>query len=83
MAGRPSELVIPPGATQEEAAAIAAAIETHLEAAEADDGERPAAWQGRRWWFTGQIESIQGRTVRIPGGAPRSAWRAAGRTDRF
>ena len=33
--------------------------------------------------FAGRVESIQGRSVRVPEGAPTDAWAAAGRTDRF
>jgi len=82
MAGRRTDLEIPPGASVEEAAAIAAAIDSHLQRSTDDEAEE-RNWHGRRWRFTGQIESIQGRTVRVPRRAPTSPWRAADRTDRF
>lgn len=83
MADHRSSLTIPPGASPEEAAAIAAAIDSHLQAVDADEEVDGRDWHGRRWRFTGQMETIQGRTVRVPRRAPTSPWRAAGRTDRF
>ena len=83
MAGRRTDLRIPPGASVEEAAAIAAAIDSHLQQSVSDEEPDEQGWHGRRWRFTRQIESIQGRTVRIPRRAPTSPWRAADRTDRF
>lgn len=78
-------LTLPPGADASEAAAIAAAVGAHLRdqevAAAASDGEE--TWFGRRWSFAGRVEQLQSRTVRVPSNAPRSAWSAAGRTDRF
>lgn len=78
-------LTLPPDADASEAAAIAAAIGAHLRdqevAATASDGEE--TWYGRRWSFAGRVERLQSRTVRVPSNAPRSAWSAAGRTDRF
>jgi len=82
-------LDIPDDADDAEAAAIAAAVGAHVR-----DGERAAAaaaagapaeeqWSGRRWVFAGRIESLQGRSVRIPDGVPTDDWTAAGRTDRL
>ena len=81
-------LSIPADADDDEAAAIAAAVGAHLR-----DGERAAAaaaaaddeptWEGERWTFAGRVEQSQGRSVRVPESAPRDAWTAAGRTDRF
>lgn len=82
MAGRGYDLDIPAGASSEEAAAIAAAIDSHV-AADADDATEDHDWTGRRWRFTARIESIHGTTVRLPRRPPTSAWRAAGRTDRL
>ncbi|WP_266077786.1 acc operon protein [Haladaptatus caseinilyticus] len=78
------KLSIPPDASEEEAAAIAAAINAHLQdqraAAEAD--EEPD-WDGQRWQFAGKVSRLQNRTVRVPRDAPTDAWSAAGRTTRF
>lgn len=78
-------LTLPPDADASEAAAIAAAVGAHLRdqevAAAASDEEE--MWSGRRWSFAGRVERLQSRTVRVPSNAPRSAWSAAGRTDRF
>lgn len=76
---------LPADASGEEAAAIAAAISTHLrEEAEAtaEDGAEPS-WHGRRWSFAGRIDRLQNRQVRVPEHAPTNVWAAAGRTDRF
>lgn len=76
-------------ATADEAAAVAAAIGAHVRdqeaaaaaaAAESDDEE---TWDGRRWAFAGRTRSLQGRSARVPDGAPTDDWTAAGRTDRF
>ncbi|SIR15265.1 hypothetical protein SAMN05421858_1618 [Haladaptatus litoreus] len=78
------KLSIPPNASEEEAAAIAAAINAHLQdqraAAEAD--EEPD-WDGKRWQFAGKVSQLQNRNVRVPRDAPTDAWAAAGRTTRF
>ncbi|MFC6991001.1 acc operon protein [Haladaptatus sp. GCM10025707] len=71
-------------ADADEAAAIAASIGAHLQdlaAAAADADEE--TWEGQRWTFAGRMEALQQRTVRVPDGAPQSAWAAAGRTDRM
>ena len=78
-------LDIPETADEAEAAAITAvfrtlAAEAAAEAA-ADEGAAEAARDP--WGFTGRIETLQSRRVRSPANAPRDAWSAAGRTDRF
>ncbi|GKZ12228.1 acc operon protein [Haladaptatus sp. T7] len=78
-------LSIPPDATEEEAAAIIAAINVHLreqEAAAAEDEERPD-WEGDRWRFAGRMAGLQNRNVRVPTNAPTNEWSAAGRTTRY
>lgn len=78
--------MIPESADEDEAAAIAAAIGSHLRAQEvaaaAADEEEPT-WEGERWSFAGRIEGIGGRGVRVPTAAPTDRWTAAGRTDRM
>jgi hypothetical protein len=78
-------LDVPDDATEDEAAAIAAVVRAHMraqeEAAEEEDVE--PEWAGNRWRFTGRVNSLQNRMVRVPTDAPRDAWSAAGRTDRF
>jgi acetyl-CoA/propionyl-CoA carboxylase, PccX subunit len=76
---------IPDDASDEEAAAIAVALGTHL-----GDQERAAAagggdetWDGKRWAFAGRVAALQSRQVRVPTAAPLDGWAAAGRTDRF
>lgn len=79
------------GANPAETAAIVAAVRAHLEEeavardARGDDGddEGSSGWQGRRWAFAGRIDSLGGRSVRVPESAPEDAWSASGRTDRF
>ena len=85
----PTDLRIPPQASDREAAAIAAAIGAHLRDGEPtttdDDRDEAIArsWQGRRWAFAGRMQQVQGRAVRPARGAPLSGWAAAGRTDRM
>jgi len=85
MAVTDHDISIPEDASDEEAAAIAAAVQSHLaalaaaEAAE-DDEE---TWTDKRWTFAGRVESLGGRSVRVPDGAPTDAWSAAGRRERF
>ena len=78
---------IPPTATEEEAAAILAAVGAHIRDREAAAAAAAASaeptWEGDRFTFAGRIEQTQGRSVRVPTEAPRNAWTAAGRTDRF
>jgi len=80
-------LSIPVDATDAEAAAIVAAVAAHLRdgelaaaaaAEESDDG-----WDGKRWSFTGRIDQLRGRSIRVPTTAPTDPWTAAGRADRF
>jgi hypothetical protein len=78
---------VPAVASEEEAAAIVAAIGAHVRdreaaAAAAAAGAEPS-WDGDRFAFAGRIEGIQGRSVRVPKSAPRDAWTASSRTDRF
>nr|WP_254769512.1 hypothetical protein [Salinilacihabitans rarus] len=80
------DLDVPADATDEEAAAIVAAIGAHLR-----DRERAAAaaaaeeetWQDARWRFAGRMRAQQHRDARVPTTAPTDPWTAAGRTDRF
>ncbi|MCL7417952.1 MAG: acc operon protein [Halalkalicoccus sp.] len=74
---------IPDDASEAEAAAIAAAIGSHLRAQEAAGEADEATWEGERWTFAGRIEGLNGRRVRVPNGAPTDRWAAAGRTDRM
>jgi hypothetical protein len=78
-------LDIPDNADDDEAAAIAAVVRAHMRAQEeaADEKDVEPAWSGNRWRFTGRVNSLQNRMVRVPTDAPRDAWSAAGRTDRY
>lgn len=82
------EIDVPPSATAEEAAAIVAAVGAHVRdreaaaAAAAAAAEEPS-WDGDRFAFAGRLAQLQGRAARVPREAPRDAWTAAGRTDRF
>lgn len=81
-----SALSIPADANDAEAAAIAAAVGAHLtdlERAAAAAGDDEASWPGRKWAYAGRLENVQGRSERVPDGAPTDAWAASGRTDRF
>jgi uncharacterized membrane protein len=82
-----ADLRVPDDATDEEAAAIAAAIGAHLRAqaaaAAAAEDDEEASWDGKRWTFGGRLRGLQGRAGRVPTGAPTDAWAASGRTDRF
>jgi hypothetical protein len=81
-----SRLSLPPDADPSEAAAIAAAVGAHLRDQELAAGGAAggvAVWVEKRWAFTGRVESLQARSLRVPDGAPTNAWAAAGRTDRF
>ncbi|AHG04344.1 acc operon protein [Halobacterium sp. DL1] len=79
------DVAVPDDASDEEAAAIAAAVSAHLAALEAAaaEGEEGPTWTGRKWSFAGRIEALDGGPVRVPDGAPTDAWSAAGRRDRF
>lgn len=74
-------------ATEDEAAAVMAAIAAHirdLELAAAAADEETESWEGKRWAFAGRIASIDGGTNRrVPRSAPTDAWTASGRRDRF
>ncbi|MFQ3318708.1 MAG: hypothetical protein ACI8UR_001718 [Natronomonas sp.] len=74
---------LPSDADREEAAAIAAAVRAHLASQSEEDSEEVPDWTGDRWAFAGRVETLQGRSVRVPREAPRDAWTASGRTDRF
>ena len=79
------DLTIPPDATEEETAAIVAAINVHRreqEAAAVAENEEPD-WEGERWAFAGRMAGLQNRDVRVPTTAPTNAWSAAGRTTRY
>ena len=81
-------LRIPGDATDEEAAAIAAAIGAHLRAQEAAaaaaaESDAEESWRDRRWSFAGRLRGLQGRDARVPTNAPIDPWAASGRTDRF
>ncbi|MDQ2048941.1 hypothetical protein RBH26_00415 [Natronolimnohabitans sp. A-GB9] len=81
------ELVIPDDASDEEAAAIAAAVGAHLHdhalAVAAAAAESEETWDEKRWSFAGRVRAQQHRNVRVPRDAPIDQWSAAGRTDRF
>lgn len=83
------DLDIPADASPDEAAAIAATVSTHLAeleaaaAAAAAETDGKDTWAGMKWTMAGRIRQLQHRTERVPNGAPRDAWTAAGRTDRF
>ena len=77
---------IPETASEEEAAAIAAAIGAHvrdLELAAAAAATDEKTWDGKRWSFAGRLKSQQSRDAKVPLNAPIDPWSAAGRTDRF
>ncbi|MEE6210031.1 acc operon protein [Salarchaeum sp. III] len=78
---------LPEDASEDEAAAIAAAVSAHLRdreaAAAAAEASGEASWDGERWGFAGRVNALQSREVRVPDGAPTDPWSAAGRTERF
>ncbi len=77
-------LRVPDAATDEEAAAVAAAIGTYLARdGSADDDQRERSRAGRRWAFAGRLDSLGLDVTRVPDGAPDSGWAAVGRADRF
>lgn len=77
-------LSIPEDATEDEAAAIVAAIGAHLTDRErAAAGEARPAWRGRKWAYAGRLAAVSGRGGRVPDEAPGDPWTAAGRADRF
>jgi len=79
-------LTVSDGATANEAAAVAAAVGTHvrderaaaLAARERETGDEEA-WDGSRWQFAGRIEGLTGRVRRVPENAPTDGWTATGR----
>lgn len=81
----PEWLTLPKRATDEEAAAIAAAIGAHLQdraaaaAATADDGGRTE----QPWTLVGRIEASGGTASHVPETAPADAWTVAARQDRL
>ncbi len=78
------QLDIPDAADEAEVAAITAVFRTLAAEAEAAAADGTAAEPTRDpWGFTGRIETLQSRRIRSPATAPRDAWSAAGRTDRF
>ena len=80
-------LSIPPTATPEEAAAIAAAVGAHIRdqqmaaVAAAAAGDEEITWDGKRWQFAGRVEALSGVSSRVPRGAPTDEWTAAGRME--
>lgn len=74
-------LWIPPDATDEEAAAIAAAIAAYLSDRERADAEERD--ERDHWAFAGRVAAIGRRSERAHPNAPRDPWTASGRTDRF
>jgi hypothetical protein len=79
----------PDDATDDEAAAIAAAVGAHLRdravaAAENEGGDEDGReWTDRRWAFAGRLDALAGRAARVPEGAPADDWTAAGRSGRY
>lgn len=69
--------------SDEEAAAIATAIDAHLRTEAAASEGPEESWAGKRWGFRGRVRQLQHRTIRVPLRAPPDAWTAAGRTDRY
>ena len=80
-------LSIPPTATPEEAAAIAAAVGAHIRdqqmaaIAAAAAGDDTVTWDGKRWQFAGRTEALSGTSRRVPREAPTDEWTAAGRME--
>ena len=74
---------IPPTATPQEAAAITAAVGSHIHD-EQVRGEAPEpTWDGKRFAFAGRIAALTGVPRRVPDGAPTDDWTAFGRAERF
>jgi hypothetical protein len=83
-----TRVTIPPTASEDEAAALVAAVGAHIRDREAAAAAAAAAasepsWNEQRWAFMGRLAATDGRKRRVPEGAPRDAWTAAGRADRF
>lgn len=79
----PSDLGLPAGADDEEAAAIIAAVNAMLAAEAPADAESLPDRIHAPWRFQGRLLNLEDRSVRIPRTAPPEEWRAAGRIDRF
>jgi hypothetical protein len=83
------DLHVPERATQEEAAAIAAAIGAHVRDQQlaavraASEGDDEASWEGERFAFAGRLEALTAHGSRVPLGAPTDKWTATGRRDRY
>ncbi len=83
--GTLEHFTLPERATNEEAAAIAAAIGAHLQdraaaaAATADDDGRVE----EPWTLVGRIEASGGTASHVPAEAPTDAWTVAARQDRL
>ena len=79
------ELTLSPDATEDEAAAITAAVEQWLAAerrARNGGSGADASWDGQRFAFAGRVAKLTGESVRVPDGAPGDPWTAMGRLDR-
>jgi len=83
-------LELSPEATRAEAAAIAAAIGAHLRDREAaaaaarraqEEEDERDGWEGRRFRFAGRLETLTGRSRRVPQNAPNDGWTTAGRFE--
>lgn len=81
------DIDVPEDASEEEAAAIAAAVSAHLARMEAEAAaaaeESEETWDGEKWAFAGRLDALGEGAARVPDGAPTDAWSAAGRRDRF
>ena len=77
-------LEISPTATEDEAAAIAAAVSAHIhdqeQAATAGDNEEET-WEGDQWQFAARMQQMKRKSVRIPKTAPTDPWTAADRLE--
>jgi hypothetical protein len=80
-----------PGADDDEAAAIAAAVSAHLQAeahlAITQDSDSSGAEsendRERNWRLAGRVRRLQGRNVEMSSDAPSDPWVASGRADRL
>ncbi len=73
---------LPPDATSDEAAAIAAAVAAAVQRDEEAVDPEPT-WDGERFRFAARLNAVSGIHRRVPQGAPTDSWTAAGRADRF
>jgi len=84
-------LSMPADATPAQAAAIAAAIGTHVRdqrvaaahARATAESDEESAWDGERFQFAGRVEGLTGIAARVPRNAPIDKWTATGRLDRY